>query len=39
MPIPSRNSLTAVEATVTSKGQVTLPSPLRKLHGLKPGSR
>lgn len=39
MPIPSRNSLTTVEATVTSKGQVTLPSELRKRLGLKQGSR
>jgi antitoxin PrlF len=39
MPIPSRKSLTTVEATVTSKGQVTLPSELRKRLGLKQGSR
>jgi AbrB family looped-hinge helix DNA binding protein len=28
-----------IEATVTSKGQVTLPSKLRKRLGLKQGSR
>ncbi len=39
MPVTSRNSLTTVEATVTSKGQVTLPSELRKRLGLKQGSR
>ncbi len=39
MPITSRNSHTTVEATVTSKGQVTLPSELRKRLGLKQGSR
>jgi antitoxin PrlF len=39
MPITSRNSLTTIEATVTSKGQVTLPSELRKRLGLKQGSR
>lgn len=39
MPIPSRSSPTTVEATVTSKGQVTLPSELRKRLGLKQGSR
>jgi antitoxin PrlF len=39
VPITSRNSLTTVEATVTSKGQVTLPSELRKRLGLKQGSR
>lgn len=39
MSIPSRNSLTTVEATVTSKGQVTLPIELRKRLGLKQGSR
>jgi antitoxin PrlF len=30
---------TTIEATVTSKGQVTLPSELRKRLGLKQGSR
>jgi AbrB family looped-hinge helix DNA binding protein len=30
---------TAVEATVTSKGQVTLPSELRKRLGIQRGSR
>jgi AbrB family looped-hinge helix DNA binding protein len=35
----SRNSVTTIEATVTSKGQVTLPSELRKRLGLHKGSR
>jgi AbrB family looped-hinge helix DNA binding protein len=39
MPIPSRNSPLTVEATVTSRGQVALPSELRKRLGLKQGSR
>jgi antitoxin PrlF len=39
MPITSRNSPTTVEATVTSKGQVTLPNELRKRLGLGKGSR
>jgi antitoxin PrlF len=39
MPNTSRNSITTVEATVTSKGQVTLPSELRNRLGLKQGSR
>ena len=39
MPVTSRKSLTTVEATVTSKGQMTLPSVLRKRLGLKQGSR
>jgi antitoxin PrlF len=34
-----RNAVTTVEATVTSKGQVTLPSELRKRLGIKKGSR
>ena len=35
----SRNSSTTVEATVTSKGQVTLPRELRKRLGIQKGSR
>lgn len=35
----SRNSLTTVEATVTSKGQVTLPRELRQRLGIQKGSR
>lgn len=38
-PKPSPKPLTTVEATVTSKGQVTLPSALRKRLGLQKGSR
>jgi antitoxin PrlF len=39
MPSTSRNSSTTVEATVTSKGQVTLPKELRKRLGIQTGSR
>lgn len=39
MTIPSRNSSTTVEATVTSKGQVTLPKELRQRLGIHRGSR
>jgi len=39
MPSPSRNPVTTVEATVTSKGQITLPSELRKRFGIQKGSR
>lgn len=39
MPVTSRNPVTTIEATVTSKGQVTLPSELRKRLGLHKGSR
>jgi antitoxin PrlF len=39
MPSASHNSPTTVEATVTSKGQVTLPRELRKRLGLQKGSR
>jgi antitoxin PrlF len=39
MPSASRNSSTTVEATVTSKGQVTLPKVLRKRLGIESGSR
>lgn len=35
----SRNSAATVEATVTSKGQVTLPKELRKHLGIHKGSR
>ena len=31
--------MTTVEATVTSKGQITLPSELRKRLGIQKGSR
>jgi antitoxin PrlF len=39
MSFASNNSVTTIEATVTSKGQVTLPSELRKRLGLAKGSR
>ena len=39
MPSAPHNSITTIEATVTSKGQVTLPSELRKRLGLQKGSR
>lgn len=39
MPLASGNGISSVEATVTSKGQVTLPSELRKRLGLRKGSR
>jgi antitoxin PrlF len=39
MPSSARNSVTTIEATVTSKGQITLPSELRKRLGLEKGSR
>ena len=39
MPSTSHNASTTVEATVTSKGQVTLPRELRKRFGLYMGSR
>ncbi len=39
MSSTSRNSVTTIEATITSKGQVTLPSELRKRLGLQKGSR
>ena len=35
----TRNTETAVEATVTSKGQVTLPKELRRRLGIQRGSR
>lgn len=34
-----QNTATTLEATVTSKGQVTLPSQLRKHLGIQKGSR
>ena len=39
MSSASHNSAMTIEATVTSKGQVTLPSELRKRLGLQKGSR
>lgn len=35
----AQKTTTAVEATVTSKGQVTLPRELRKILGVQKGSR
>ena len=35
----TQGTITAVEATVTSKGQVTLPKELRKRLGIQRGSR
>jgi antitoxin PrlF len=39
MPTTSFRPTTTVEATVTSKGQVTLPKELRKRLGVQRGSR
>ena len=39
MPRKSSSPATTVEATVTSKGQVTLPKALRTQLGLRTGSR
>lgn len=39
MALTPRKPSTTVEATVTSKGQVTLPSELRKQLSLQKGSR
>jgi AbrB family looped-hinge helix DNA binding protein len=39
MSSTTRETATAVEATVTSKGQVTLPRELRKRLGIQRGSR
>jgi antitoxin PrlF len=39
MPSTSLKSAATVEATVTSKGQVTLPRELRKRLGVQRGSR
>jgi antitoxin PrlF len=37
--MPAHNLPMTVEATVTSKGQITLPSELRKRLGIQKGSR
>lgn len=39
MPSSFHKQVTSVEATVTSKGQVTLPRELRKRLGIQKGSR
>ena len=39
MPSASRHPSTTVEATVTSKGQVTLPKELRNRLGIQKGTR
>ena len=39
MSLTSQKAVSVVEATVTSKGQVTLPSELRKHLGIRKGSR
>jgi antitoxin PrlF len=39
MAPPTRKNTTTVEATVTSKGQVTLPKELRERLGVRRGSR
>ena len=39
MESTTQETATAVEATVTSKGQVTLPKELRKRLGIQRGSR
>ena len=39
MDSTTQETATAVEATVTSKGQVTLPRELRKRLGIQKGSR
>lgn len=39
MPLSVRNRSTTVEATVTSKGQVTLPKELRNHLGIQKGSK
>ena len=39
MPLSARNPSTTVEATVTSKGQVTLPKELRNRLGIQKGSK
>jgi antitoxin PrlF len=39
MPLSARNPSTTVEATVTSKGEVTLPKELRNRLGVQTGSK
>jgi antitoxin PrlF len=39
MDSTTQQTVTAVEATVTSKGQITLPKELRKRLGIQRGSR
>jgi antitoxin PrlF len=39
MPLHARKPTTTVEATVTSKGQITLPKELRNHLGIQTGSR
>lgn len=39
MPLSAHNSSATVEATVTSKGQVTLPKELRNHLGIQRGSK
>ena len=39
MDSTTQKTITAVEATVTSKGQITLPKELRKRLGIQRGSR
>jgi antitoxin PrlF len=39
MPLSARNPSVTVEATVTSKGQVTLPKELRNHLGIQKGSK
>ncbi len=39
MPLSTRTQPTTVEATVTSKGQVTLPKQLRNRLGIQQGSK
>ena len=39
MGLAKPNRAAAVEATVTSKGQITLPKPIRQRLGIETGSR
>jgi antitoxin PrlF len=39
MGLARPNGTAAVEATVTSKGQITLPKPIRQRLGIQTGSR
>jgi AbrB family looped-hinge helix DNA binding protein len=39
MGLAKSNRAAAVEATVTSKGQITLPKPIRQRLGIQTGSR